>query len=114
MNLKQVPGSLPAVPRADRAVPSRAEGAAPAMTDAAAPLPAPVPAKGPAVQVRVSDVAAGPLAVAAGVGLPDRELLDALKKRIQSGDFEIDYAGLARSMVEDAVLAIGQHRQRPR
>lgn len=110
MNLKQVPGSLPAVPRADRAVPARAEGAAPAVTDAAAP----VPAKGPAVQVRVSEVAAGPLAVAAGVGLPDRELLDALKKRIQSGTFEIDYAGLARSMVEDAVLAIGQHRQRPR
>ncbi len=111
MNLKQVPGSLPSVPRADRAAPSRADGAAPAAADAAAPAAS---AQGPAVQVRVSEVAAGPLAVAAGDGLPDRELLDALKLRIQSGDFEIDYAGLARSMVEDAVLAIGQHRQRPR
>ena len=110
MNLKQVPGSLPSVPRADRAAPSRADGAGPAAADAVAPAHA----QGPAVQVRVSEVAAGPLAVAAGDGLPDRELLDALKLRIQSGDFEIDYAGLARSMVEDAVLAIGQHRQRPR
>ena len=112
MNLKQVPGSLPSVPRADRALSPRAEGAAPGAPDAAAPALAPV--QGPAVQVRVSEAVAGPLAMAAGAGLPDRELLDALKKRIQAGDFEIDYAGLARAMVEDAVLAIGEHRQRQR
>jgi len=106
MNLKQVPGGLPAVPRTDRAVPSRVDGAAPAEVGA------PAPVQGSAVNVRVSEVAA-PLAAAASGGLPDRELLDALKKRIQSGDFEIDYAGLARSMVEEAVLAIGQ-QQRPR
>jgi hypothetical protein len=109
MNLKQVPGSLPAVPRADRAVPARLDGAAPPP----AGISAPSPGQGSAVNVRVSELVAGPLAAAANGGLSDRELLDALKKRIQSGDFEIDYAGLARAMVEDAVLAIG-HQSRPR
>jgi hypothetical protein len=106
MNLKQVPGGVPSMPRADRAVPTRVDGAAPSPAELAAPSSAP----GLAVNVKVSEGVAGPLAAAAGGALPDRELLDALKKRIQSGDFVIDYAGLARSMVEDAVLAIGQHQ----
>jgi len=44
----------------------------------------------------------------------DRELLNTLKQRIQSGNFKIDYASLAQSLVDDAVQAIGPRRGAPR
>ena len=98
MNLKQVAGGPPAAARADRATaPVRAEAAPAAST-----------AQLPAVSVKVSDIAAGTLAaVVAETPFSDRELLNTLKQRIQSGNFKIDYAGLAQSLVEDAVQAIG-------
>ena len=42
--------------------------------------------------------------------LSDQALLDTLKKRVQTGEFEIDYGSLARNIIEDAVLAIGDRR----
>ncbi len=109
MSPKQLPSSLPPSIASDRKVVARAEQQAHAAPAAAAPQAL------PAVNLKVSDVAAGTLAAAAAAAEPatalgDRELLDALKKRIQSGDFKIDYSGLARSMVEDAVLAIAPRR----
>ena len=69
----------------------------------------------PAVGVKVSDVAAGTIAAAlAETPFSDRELLSTLKQRIQSGDFKIDYASLAQSLVDDAVQAIGPRRGSPR
>jgi len=98
MNLKQVTGGPPGAPRADRA-------AAPVRAEAAPVVSA---AQLPAVSVKVSDIAAGTLAAAvAETSFSDRELLNTLKQRIQSGNFKIDYAGLAQSLVEDAVQAIG-------
>ena len=111
MSPKQLPSVLAPGIASDRKVVARAEQQA-----HAAPATAASQAL-PAVNVKVSDVAAGTLAAAAVESvnaLGDRELLDALKKRIQSGDFKIDYNGLARSMVEDAVLAIGPRRGAPR
>ena len=85
MSIKQLAGGPPAAPRPDR----------------------------PAV--KVSDVAAGTLAAAlAETPFTDRELLNTLKQRIQSGDFKIDYASLAQSLVDDAVQAIGPRRGAPR
>ena len=104
MSIKQLAGGPPAAPRPDRpAVPVRAE-AAPAASAVALP----------AVSVKVSDVAAGTLAaVLAETPFTDRELLNTLKQRIQSGDFKIDYASLAQSLVDDAVQAIGPRRGSP-
>ena len=113
MSPKQLPSGLTPSVAIDRTVMARAD-----QQPAAAPATA-APQALPAVNVKVSDVAAGTLAAAAAAAEPvnalgDRELLDALKKRIQSGDFKIDYNSLARSMVEDAVLAIAPRRGAPR
>ncbi|MDH4392129.1 MAG: flagellar biosynthesis anti-sigma factor FlgM [Aquabacterium sp.] len=64
-----------------------------------------------AVQLQVSSAVAGGHGVAAADdGLSDQALLDTLKKRVQAGEFEIDYGSLARNIIEDAVQAIGQRR----
>ena len=102
MSIKQLAGGPPAAPRPDRpAALVKAEAAH------AVALPA--------VSVKVSDVAAGTIAAAlAETPFTDRELLNTLKQRIQSGDFKIDYASLAQSLVDDAVQAIGSRRGSPR
>ena len=69
-----------------------------------------IPAGTVTVVVRNNDVMAYVIVLAAAVAetsFSDRELLNTLKQRIQSGNFKIDYAGLAQSLVEDAVQAIG-------
>jgi anti-sigma28 factor (negative regulator of flagellin synthesis) len=102
MNLKPIPSGLPVGPT----TPTSSER--PAVLRADAP-PVPVPAAA-AVQLQVSSAAASGHAVAAADdGLSDQALLDTLKKRVQSGEFEIDYGSLARNIIEDAVMAIG-HR----
>ncbi len=105
MSIKQLAGGPPAAPRTDRpATPVKAEA-----------VPAAPVAAAPAVSVKVSDVAAGTIAAAlAETPFTDRELLNTLKQRIQSGGFKIDYASLAQSLVDDAVQAIGPRRGSPR
>ena len=111
MNLKNPTAGPTGALRTERAGSARAEGS-PAVAPATTPIPA---APAPAVSVKMSDVAAGTLAAAVSdTGFSDSELLLALKQRIQSGNFHIDYAGVARSLVEDAVQSIGQHRAAPR
>jgi anti-sigma28 factor (negative regulator of flagellin synthesis) len=105
MSIKQLAGGPPAAPRPDRPAVSVKAEAAPAAHAVALP----------AVSVKVSDVAAGTLVAAlAETPFTDRELLNTLKQRIQSGDFKIDYASLAQSLVDDAVQAIGSRRGAPR
>ncbi len=82
--------------------------------------PASLPTLAPAavLSVRTPEVAAGVLVAAAAKQaegeMADHELLNALKQRIQSGDFEIDYGSLSRSLVENAVMAIGRGPGSPR
>ncbi len=77
---------------------------------AAAPTESVAP--GPAVSVKVSDIAAGTLAaVVSSTEFSDNQLLVTLKQRIKAGTFQIDYEGLAHSLVEDALQSIGQKRQ---
>jgi anti-sigma28 factor (negative regulator of flagellin synthesis) len=105
MSIKQLAGGPPAAPRPDRPAALVKAEAAPAAHAVALP----------AVSVKVSDVAAGTIAAAlAETPFTDRELLNTLKQRIQSGDFKIDYASLAQSLVDDAVQAIGSRRGSPR
>ncbi len=103
MNLKPIPGGLPV----GSTTPAPTERP-PAVRADAPPVLAPAAA---AVQLQVSNAAASGHAVAAADdGMSDQALLDTLKKRVQSGEFEIDYGSLARNIVEDAVLAIGHRR----
>ena len=102
MNLKPIPGGLPV----GSTTPTPAERP-PAVRADVPPVLAPAAA---AVQLQVSSAAASGHAVAAADdGMSDQALLDTLKKRVQSGEFEIDYGSLARNIIEDAVMAIG-HR----
>lgn len=110
MNIKAIqPGSLPT--NVPATVVNRSDVAA---------TPATVPSLAPAavLSVRTPEVAAGVLAAAAAKQaegeMADHELLSALKQRIQSGDFEIDYGSLSRSLVENAVMAIGRGPGSPR
>ena len=110
MDIKSIlPGGLPVIAPATVANRTDVEAA-----------PAAVPALAPAavLSVRTQEIAAGVLVAAAGTPsegeMADRELLDALKHRIQAGDFEIDYGSLSRSLVENAVMAIGSGTGSPR
>ena len=110
MDIKSIlPGGLPVIAPATVANRTDVEAA-----------PAAVPALAPAavLSVRTQEIAAGVLVAAAGTPsegeMADRELLDALKQRIQAGDFEIDYGSLSRSLVENAVMAIGSGTGSPR
>lgn len=110
MNIKSmVPGSLPT--NAPATVLNRSDvEAAPATAQPLAPAAV--------LSVRMPEIAAGALVAAAGKPsegeMADHELLNALKQRIQSGDFEIDYGSLSRSLVENAVMAIGRGPGSPR
>ena len=104
MNLKQIVPGLAGTLRSDAgATPARAEAALPSAAPAAAP---------PAVSVNVSGLGAAPLAAAGPSELSDAELLAELRARVERGEFRIDYDGLARSLIEDAVLAIGSRAGR--
>ena len=114
MNIKSMqPGSLPAN------VPANTPTTVVNRIDVPA-TPASVPTLAPAavLSVRTPEVAAGVLVAAAAKQadgeMADQELLNALKQRIQSGDFEIDYGSLSRSLVENAVMAIGRGPGSPR
>lgn len=105
MNLKQVPGAPASAARVDRPTVARVD---------TAPVAGPL-APAPAVSVKVSDQAAGTAAMAAAASqapLGDRELLLALKERIQADDYQIDYERLAGALVETALQAVGGHRVR--
>ena len=110
MNLRQLPGTGVPTNALDRAPAARADGeAARAGTASAASSAVPVPA----ASVQVSAAAAGSLATAALLGESspsDAELLSTLKARIAAGEFHIDYGSLARSLVEDALQAMGRPR----
>jgi anti-sigma28 factor (negative regulator of flagellin synthesis) len=96
MNIKQLPGALPPAVRTDRAAGVDAAASAAAGSTVAA---------GQAVNVNVTSLAAAAPAERADAVVSNQELLLALKARIQAGDFAIDYGALARSLVEDAVVA---------
>lgn len=106
MNLRQLTGtSLPA---------ASAERSASARVDAeASRVGAPPTAAAPAASVQVSNAAASSLAAAVSLAdqdPSDKELLAALKARIEAGEFQIDYGNLARALVEDALQSIGKRR----
>lgn len=110
MNLRQLPGTGVPTNALDRAPAARADGdAARVGTASAASSAVPVPA----ASVQVSAAAAGSLATAALLGessASDAELIATLKARIAAGEFHIDYGSLARSLVEDALQAMGKQR----
>ena len=111
MNLRQLPGTGVPTNALDRAPAARADGeAARAGTASAASCAVPVPAA--SVQVSAA-AAAGSLTTAARLGessASDAELIATLKARIAAGEFHIDYGSLARSLVEDALQAMGKQR----
>lgn len=113
MDLKPIPGGLPVGSTAQSTGQTPAERALVGRADVAHAAPA-LPASG-AVQLQVSSaVVSGHAGAVADDGLSDQALLDTLKKRVQAGEFEIDYGSLARNIIEDAVLAIGQRHGRAR
>ena len=107
MNLRQLSGTPVPAAASERVGSVRVDAQASRVgTPPAAPA-------APAANVQVSSAAAGSLAAA--VSLPDqdptdKELLSALKARIEAGEFHIDYGSLARSLVEDALQSIGRRR----
>ncbi len=104
MDLKPIPGGTPVGQTTQTPTERPLAGLAGNVPRTAAPAAA-------AVQLQVSSaVSSGHAAAVGDDGLSDQVLLDTLKKRVQAGEFEIDYGSLARNIIEDAVLAIGHRR----